>query len=189
MAKFFSENKNNFDKIGMFEIGRVCSGLEQDKHAVETRKLAILYAENKGDEKNVYFNLKKYLCDICQVVFKTKFELSNEPTNQIFNQENSVCIYTDGKKTGEFGLVSPSIISKIDKKWIVGVMEIDFDVLSQSQKVERKIQNAVRKEGKFMSVEEMKLRAGIGKGAVELLEKAGCLKGMTLSNQMSLFTF
>ena len=51
------------------------------------------------------------------------------------------------------------------------------------------IQNAAKKEGKFMSVEEMKIRAGIGKSAVELLEKAGCLKGMTLSNQMSLFTF
>ena len=44
-------------------------------------------------------------------------------------------------------------------------------------------------EGKFMSVEEMKIRAGVGKSTVELLEKAGCLKGMTLSNQMSLFTF
>ncbi len=51
------------------------------------------------------------------------------------------------------------------------------------------IQNAVNKDGKFMSVEEMKIRAGIGKSTVELLENAGCLKGMTLSNQMSLFTF
>ena len=51
------------------------------------------------------------------------------------------------------------------------------------------IQNAQQKEGKFMSVEELKIRAGVGKSAVELLEKAGCLKGMTLSNQMSLFTF
>ena len=51
------------------------------------------------------------------------------------------------------------------------------------------IQNAYEKEGKFMSVEEMKIRAGIGKATVELLAKAGCLKGMTQSNQMSLFTF
>ena len=51
------------------------------------------------------------------------------------------------------------------------------------------IQNAHQKEGKFMSVEELKIRAVVGKSAVELLEKAGCLKGMTLSNQMSLFTF
>ena len=38
-----------------------------------------------------------------------------------------------------------------------------------------------------MSVEELKLRAGIGKSTVELLKAAGCLKGMTESNQMSLF--
>ena len=50
------------------------------------------------------------------------------------------------------------------------------------------IQNAYQKEGKFMSVEEMKIRAGVGKSTIELLENAGCLKGMTLSNQMSLFT-
>ena len=50
------------------------------------------------------------------------------------------------------------------------------------------IQNAIRKEGKFMSVEEMKIRAGIGKASIELLQNAGCLQGMTLSNQMSLFT-
>ena len=49
------------------------------------------------------------------------------------------------------------------------------------------IQAAREKEGKFMSVEELKLRAGIGKSTVELLKSAGCLKGMTESNQMSLF--
>ena len=38
-----------------------------------------------------------------------------------------------------------------------------------------------------MSVEELKLRAGIGKSTVEILQNAGCLKGMTWSNQMSLF--
>ena len=50
------------------------------------------------------------------------------------------------------------------------------------------IQRARELEGKFTSVEELKLRAGIGKATVELLEKAGCLKGMMQSNQMSLFT-
>ena len=49
------------------------------------------------------------------------------------------------------------------------------------------IQVAREKDGKFMSVEELKLRAGIGKSTAELLQKAGCLKGMMESNQMSLF--
>ena len=49
------------------------------------------------------------------------------------------------------------------------------------------IQAAREKDGNFMSIEELKLRAGIGKSTVELLKAAGCLKGMTESNQMSLF--
>ena len=44
-----------------------------------------------------------------------------------------------------------------------------------------------KKEGKFMSIDDMKIRSKIGKSVVELLEKFGCLKGMSQSNQLSLF--
>ena len=44
-----------------------------------------------------------------------------------------------------------------------------------------------KKEGKFMSIDDMKIRSKIGKSVVELLDKVGCLKGMSQSNQMSLF--
>ena len=49
------------------------------------------------------------------------------------------------------------------------------------------IQASREKDGEFMSVEELMLRAGIGKSTAEILKNAGCLKGMTWSNQMSLF--
>ena len=44
-----------------------------------------------------------------------------------------------------------------------------------------------KKEGKFMSIDDMKIRSKIGNSVVELLEKVGCLKGMSQSNQLSLF--
>ena len=44
-----------------------------------------------------------------------------------------------------------------------------------------------KKEGKFMSIDDMRIKSRIGKTVVELLNKAGCLKGMSQSNQMSLF--
>ncbi len=50
------------------------------------------------------------------------------------------------------------------------------------------IQASREKDGEFMSVEELKIRAGIGKSTIDILQNAGCLKGMTLSNQMSLFS-
>ena len=51
------------------------------------------------------------------------------------------------------------------------------------------IQRAREDGGNFMSIEELKLRAGIGKSTIDMLKAANCLKGMTESNQMSLFTF
>ena len=44
-----------------------------------------------------------------------------------------------------------------------------------------------RKEGKFMSIDDMKIRSKIGDSVAELLKKFGCLEGMSQSNQMSLF--
>ena len=44
-----------------------------------------------------------------------------------------------------------------------------------------------RKDGEFMSINDLKLRAKLGKSGIEMLLNAGCLKGMSESNQMSLF--
>ncbi len=46
-----------------------------------------------------------------------------------------------------------------------------------------------RKDGEFMSINDLKLRAKLGKSGIEMLQNAGCLKGMSLSNQISLFNF
>ena len=44
-----------------------------------------------------------------------------------------------------------------------------------------------RKDGKFMSIDDLKIRAKIGTSGADLLKSFGCLKGMSQSNQMSLF--
>ena len=44
-----------------------------------------------------------------------------------------------------------------------------------------------RKDGEFMSIDDLKIRARVGQSGIEMLKKAGCLEGMTQSNQMSLF--
>ena len=48
------------------------------------------------------------------------------------------------------------------------------------------IENA-RKDGKFMSIDDMKIRSKIGDSVTELLKKFGCLDGMSQSNQLTLF--
>lgn len=44
-----------------------------------------------------------------------------------------------------------------------------------------------RKEGKFMSIDDLKIRSKVGNSVTDILKKYGCLKGMSQSNQMSLF--
>lgn len=44
-----------------------------------------------------------------------------------------------------------------------------------------------RREGKFMSIDDLKIRAKIGNSGADLLKEFGCLEGMSQSNQMSLF--
>ena len=41
--------------------------------------------------------------------------------------------------------------------------------------------------GKFMSIDDLKIRAKIGASGAELLKQFGCLDGMSQSNQLSLF--
>ena len=38
-----------------------------------------------------------------------------------------------------------------------------------------------------MSIDDMKIRAKVGKSTIEMLDKAGCLEGMSQSKQMRLF--
>lgn len=46
-----------------------------------------------------------------------------------------------------------------------------------------------KKDGKFMCIDDLQQRSGVGKSVIEMLKTAGCLKGMTQSNQMSFFEF
>ena len=44
-----------------------------------------------------------------------------------------------------------------------------------------------RKDGKFMSIDDLKIRSRAGNAVIEMLQNAGCLEGMSKSNQISLF--
>ena len=44
-----------------------------------------------------------------------------------------------------------------------------------------------RKDGEFMSIDDLKIRAKVGNSGIEMLKNSGCLNGMSQSNQMSLF--
>ena len=44
-----------------------------------------------------------------------------------------------------------------------------------------------RKEGTFLSIDDIKIRSGVSKSVIEILKNHGCLEGMDESNQLSFF--
>jgi DNA polymerase III subunit alpha, Gram-positive type len=44
-----------------------------------------------------------------------------------------------------------------------------------------------RKDGEFLSMDELRIRSKISKAVIEILQQQGCLEGMSESNQLSLF--
>lgn len=50
------------------------------------------------------------------------------------------------------------------------------------------IYEAVKDEkGKFISIDDFQMKSKAGKSVIEMLTKFGCFKGMSKSNQISLF--
>ena len=130
MIKFFSENKNNFSEVKIAEIGRVVTGLGEDKRAIEEKHLAVLIASEEKREKELYFELKKMIENIASSLAKVK--LSYEDTNE----EKLVpymraAIVAGETNIGNMGVVHPMILEKLDTKKNVALLEVDFDKLMQ----------------------------------------------------------
>jgi len=44
-----------------------------------------------------------------------------------------------------------------------------------------------RKQGEFLSIDDLRIRGKVGKGVLEILQNHGCLEGLPESNQLSFF--
>lgn len=114
--------------FGIFEIGRVVSGLNENNLCVESKKLAItLYSKTKA-VKDIYFELRDILAVITDdlkhkaLTFKT-----TEPKHSYEHTVNLNTILLDGKEIGIIGIAHPTVSKKIDKKAAIVFAEIDVN--------------------------------------------------------------
>ncbi|MDD5017228.1 MAG: PolC-type DNA polymerase III [Eubacteriales bacterium] len=66
-------------------------------------------------------------------------------------------------------------------------IRLPFTALGNTGEAAAKGIATAREAGKFISVEDLKARAGISSAVVQKLEENGCLRGLIQSNQLSLF--
>jgi phenylalanyl-tRNA synthetase beta chain len=124
-------NTSYSSDFGIFEIGRVVTGLDENNLCIEKKNLAItLYSKTKS-MSSLYFELR----DILEVMvddLKHKsitFE-AKEAEHNYQHPRNLNKIFCDGVEIGEIGIVHPTVSKKIDKKACIVFAEVDVNSLS-----------------------------------------------------------
>ncbi len=122
--------------FGIFEIGRVIDGVDENNFCVEKKKLAVTLFSKTKDVKDLYFELRDMLAIVCSDVknqvpsFKAK-----APEHSYEHPVNLNAVFVGNKEIGTIGIVHPVVGKKIDKKANIVFVEIDVTDFSASEAV------------------------------------------------------
>jgi phenylalanyl-tRNA synthetase beta chain len=121
-------NTSYAPEFGIFEIGRVVDGLDENNLCIEKKKLAITLFSKTSDVKTLYFKLRDIIATFTDDL-KHK-ELSFTVAQASHSYEHPVNlnnIILEGQAIGTIGIAHPVISKKIDKKASIVFAEIDVD--------------------------------------------------------------
>jgi phenylalanyl-tRNA synthetase beta chain len=149
LIRCLDENKNNYEDVRVFEIGRVVSGLNEENLAIENKKLAILFASQKKSEFELFEEMKKAIVDISKNIIGMEVALDEGDTVPYLHPVNSFRIKSRIADYGYMGVIHPVVKKSIDKRFNVVGLEIDFTQLAESPCYARKIKQV----SKYQAVE------------------------------------
>ncbi len=119
-------------KFGIFEIGRVVEGVDENNLCVEKKKLAITLYSKLDDIKALYFKLRDILATITDDIKHKELTFKKaEPSHSFEHPVNLNEIILDGEVIGKIGIVHPTVAKKIDKKGNVVYAEIDVEKFAE----------------------------------------------------------
>ena len=149
LIRCLDENKNNYENVRVFEIGRVVSGLDDENMCDEHKKLAVMFASQKKSEFELFTELKTAIVDIAKNLMGIDVELDKGETAPYLHPVNSFRIKSRIADYGYMGIIHPEVKKAVDKRFNVAVLEIDFDKLANTVAYAKKIKSV----SKYQSVE------------------------------------
>ena len=113
-------------EFGIFEIGRVVDGVDENNLCIEKKKLAVTLFSKEKDVPALYLHLRDIVASLCdELKHKTVTFKKEEATHSYEHIKNLNGIYVDGVRLGNMGIVHPTVSKKIDKKASIVFLEID----------------------------------------------------------------
>ena len=118
-------------RFGIFEIGRVVTGLDENNNCIDKKKLAITLFSKIAPVSVLFYKLRDIL-EIMSDDIKHK-PLTFEAKQAEYPYQHPVNlnrVFCDGVEIGEIGIVYPTVQKKIDKKASIVYAEIDVDAFA-----------------------------------------------------------
>ena len=117
--------------FGIFEVGRVVTGMDENNLCVEKKMLAITLYSKTNELEKLYFELRDILAVITDdLKHKTLSFVKAEPTHSYEHPVNLNTIVLDGRGIGTIGIVHPVVGKKIDKKANIVFAEVDMQAFA-----------------------------------------------------------
>ena len=127
LLTFAYENKQYAPSYGIFEIGRVVEGVNQNGEANERAHLGITLFDKTCSEKELYFKAVEIIRYISSQLRHTEPQFTRiAPTHAWQHPKNTSEISVNGQKVGTLCTLHPSNLKKVDKNAAVVCIEIDM---------------------------------------------------------------
>lgn len=118
-------------EFGIFEVGRVVTGMTEDNLCIEKKKLAITLYSKTQDVKALYFKLRDILAVLADDIKHMPLGFTEaQPTHSFEHPVNLNNVVLDGENVGTIGIVHPTVGKKIDKKAAIVFAEIDMQAFA-----------------------------------------------------------
>lgn len=123
-------NSSYSPSFGIFEIGRVVDGVDENNLCREQKKLAITLFSKVDTTEELYFKLIKMISvAVDDIKHEALSFTAKETALNYIHPKNYNAIVCGGKEIGAIGVVHPEILRNIDKKASVVFLEIDMKEL------------------------------------------------------------
>ena len=114
--------------FGIFEVGRVVTGMDSDNLCIEEKHLGITLYQKGMNLRDLYFRMKTIIETLVDELKHTSVSFEKiEPEFDFEHPVNLNAVIVDGACIGKIGMIHPSVMKKLDKRATVVFAEIDMD--------------------------------------------------------------
>ncbi|MDR1806210.1 MAG: phenylalanine--tRNA ligase subunit beta [Clostridium sp.] len=131
LLSFVQENKGYAADFGIFEIGRVVEGTDEQGLCKERKHLGLALFSRELGEEALFFRLRDCLSDLLLAVKRLRPDFAKLPAEHAWQHPvNCFGASLRGKAVASFGAIHPANARRIDKKAAIVYAEIDMDALA-----------------------------------------------------------